>query len=236
LALCSLRRVALPALALLPLLGGCKPLDDTLAAVPIFRFMRSSPALGPYEAPRPAPPGAVPFASPNGPILPPIPANEGALTAFGATAENPFPMSAEVIEAGRVLYDRHCAACHGANGNGQGPVVGNGGWPPLVNNLTAPQAVQRTDGYIYAIIRVGRGLMMAYGSRITDNERWQIVNYVRYLQQQAGVALSQPLEGPGSISELAAGAAQADPAAGTAIAQTDVPAGPAARAAGGRGD
>jgi mono/diheme cytochrome c family protein len=43
-----------------------------------------------------------------------------------------------------------------------------------------------SDAYIYAMIRVGRGLMPEYGSRISHFDRWHIVNYVRQLQVRAG--------------------------------------------------
>jgi mono/diheme cytochrome c family protein len=43
-----------------------------------------------------------------------------------------------------------------------------------------------SDPYIYAMIRVGRGVMPEYGSRITHFDRWHVVNYVRRLQTQAG--------------------------------------------------
>jgi mono/diheme cytochrome c family protein len=42
-----------------------------------------------------------------------------------------------------------------------------------------------SDQYLYAMIRVGRGLMPEYGSRITHFDRWSVVNYVRQLQRQA---------------------------------------------------
>jgi hypothetical protein len=46
--------------------------------------------------------------------------------------------------------------------------------------------VGRTDGYIFAVITVGRGLMPMYGDNIPAPDRWHIVNYVRSLQRQAG--------------------------------------------------
>jgi hypothetical protein len=45
------------------------------------------------------------------------------------------------------------------------------------------------------MIRVGRGLMPAYGPRITHFDRWKIVNYVRLLQQDANAAAQPGGEG-----------------------------------------
>lgn len=106
------------------------------------------------------------------------------MRAFGDTARNPFPFTEEVLAVGEAAYQTHCYVCHGADGSGQGPVTGPGRFP-LQQSIVGPATVARSDGYIYGIIRVGRGLMPAYGARISYDERWYIVNYVRHLQQQA---------------------------------------------------
>ena len=53
-------------------------------------------------------------------------------------------------------------------------------------NLSGDVVAAYSDPYLYAMIRVGRGLMPEYGSRITHFDRWHVVNYVRQLQAQAG--------------------------------------------------
>jgi len=35
-------------------------------------------------------------------------------------------------------------------------------------------------------VRVGRGLMPAYGHQVSHFDRWHIVNYIRLLQRNAG--------------------------------------------------
>ncbi|MGH7461585.1 MAG: c-type cytochrome, partial [Longimicrobiales bacterium] len=145
--------------------------------------------IDPYESPRPAPPGAVPYASPAGDVPPPIVPTVAGLEAFGATARNPLAMSdTTALRVGQVMYDRHCAVCHGAQGKGDGPVVGPGKFPPLVPNVTLPITVGRTDAYIYAVMSAGRSLMPSYGPRMSNHELWATVNYVRQLQRQAGAA------------------------------------------------
>jgi hypothetical protein len=64
-------------------------------------------------------------------------------------------------------------------------VVGAGKFPfaPPVNGGTA---VARSDGYLYAVVEAGRGLMPPYGERITHLDRWALVEYVRALQRNAG--------------------------------------------------
>ena len=43
------------------------------------------------------------------------------------------------------------------------------------------QAKARSDGYIWGMIRNGRGLMPPY-NRIEEMDRWDVVNYLRGLQ------------------------------------------------------
>jgi hypothetical protein len=46
-----------------------------------------------------------------------------------------------------------------------------------------PRAAGFSDGYLYSIIRYGRGIMVPYGDKIFQQEdRWRVVNYLRTLQ------------------------------------------------------
>lgn len=189
------RRIGVVAIAVIALsTGACTALDDTLAKVPFFSFMREAPFFDPYEMPRPAPENSVPYKSPLGATaLPRVPANvRGPEFEFWAALENPVPMTEEVLAAGRVLYDRHCMVCHGTSGEGNGPVVQPGTRFPTGPSLLLPVMQNYPDGYIYGVIREGRSLMPAYGGRINHQERWYIVNYVRLLQQQAQGGATQP--------------------------------------------
>jgi mono/diheme cytochrome c family protein len=162
----------------------CTRIDNALASVPIFAFLRNAPSFDPYEAPRGAPPGSVPFNAPNGVPDAPVAATDAAITAYGATLKNPMAADEAGLARGKLLFERHCLVCHGVQGAGDGPVIGPGKFP-FATNLTLPATAARSDGYIYGMIRVGRGLMPAYGSRTSDVDRWQIVNYVRTLQRGA---------------------------------------------------
>jgi mono/diheme cytochrome c family protein len=166
----------------------CTRIDNVLARVPVFAFMRSAPSFDPYEGTRPAPPNSVPFEAPNGVAEAPLAATDDALTAFGAGTggHNPYPMSdAAALARGEKMFQRYCFVCHGAAGLGDGPILSKPNDPgkfPFAPNLTTPPATTRSDGYIYGIIRVGRGLMPPYGDKIPEHDRWMIVNYVRKLQ------------------------------------------------------
>ena len=172
------------ALAMAPLTA-CTQFENMMASVPIFSYLRNAPSFDPYEAPRPAPYGSVPFNTPAGESLGPEESTEEGLNAFAATVKNPFqPGDTAALRAGKVMFERECYVCHGPQAKGNGPIVGPGKFP-MAPNLTLPQTVARSDGYIYAIIRAGRGLMPSYGPRVNHLERWAIVMYLRQLQAQA---------------------------------------------------
>ena len=180
------------ALALALALSGCTRFENAMASIPVFSFLRNSPSLDPYEAPRPAPAGSVPYLSPAGDVPVGLTNSEESLNTFGATARNPLAANdTAALARGKVMYDRHCMVCHGTEGKGDGPILnkpGETGKFPFALNLTLPVTVGRSDGYTYGIIAVGRGLMPAYGPRMTHLERWATVLYVRQLQRSAGAA------------------------------------------------
>lgn len=160
--------------------SGCTEIENAMASVPILNFMREAPSFDPYEAPRNAPPNAVPVEAPSEKWEPEVEATEVALNEWGNALTNPLPMEESVILRGARVFAINCSVCHGVTGVGDGPVVGPGKFP-LATNLMLPTTQNRSDGYIYAVVRVGRGLMPSY-QRIPPHDRWAVVNYVRYLQ------------------------------------------------------
>lgn len=208
-------RVGWAVLAVATLLApGCTRIDDALAAVPIFAFMREAPSFDPYEHPLPPPPGSVPYITGNGEVLAPMEASEAAFAAFEASPQGRNPLAMDdpaALELGGVMYARHCSVCHGAEGAGDGTVAaayGAGFVPPL----TSGTAVGRSDAYMYAVVRAGRARMPSYGARMTHIERWAVVNYVNALQAAAGAPAqgAAPAQPPAQTGMPAQGAPPAD--------------------------
>lgn len=99
---------------------------------------------------------------------------------------NPVAADARSLENGRKLYQINCAVCHGDLGDGNGTLKQLNpayGFAPAINGAST-QA--RTDGYIFGMLRNGRGLMPAQ-NRIPEAMRWDVVNYVRGLQGRHAV-------------------------------------------------
>jgi mono/diheme cytochrome c family protein len=87
------------------------------------------------------------------------------------------------LARGRTLYQTYCDTCHGPAGMGDGPVsMANKQPGPFAGVFPLVTAAGRSDGYVYNIIRNGGGRMPNY-RRIPEEDRWHLVNYVRYLQK-----------------------------------------------------
>ena len=173
---CRPARRALAAAVLAVTAVGCTTLDNAVGKIPWFTTMRDQVVTRPFEAP---PGEAAPRGVPPGSV--PVTGHEDSLDLLTDLHEvaNPVARTGESLVRGRRIYDTYCVVCHGAQGGGDGPVAGKMGYvPPLVTDMTK----QRTDGYIYAVIRQGRGIMPRYGDKIRGADRWHVVNYVRQLQ------------------------------------------------------
>ncbi len=106
--------------------------------------------------------------------------------------KNPLPISAEVLARGRERYDINCAVCHGYTGQGgndkkQGHGMVGRLWPVAIPNFHFIEGKDNRvpmmpDGEYFEVITYGKGTMPAYGSRISVEDRWAIVHYVRALQ------------------------------------------------------
>ena len=104
--------------------------------------------------------------------------------------QNPQARSLESLDNGRLHFERYCSTCHGMGGMGDGPVsmMGELRGPLLgVLPIAGPASIVkvRSDGHLYTTIRNGRRRMPGY-DRIPSSDRWDIVNYVRYINNPSG--------------------------------------------------
>lgn len=91
---------------------------------------------------------------------------------------NPF-QDEDAIAAGKALYQVYCWNCHGETGMGDGAAGGAMGSQPA--NFHSPSVLDQTDGAIFHKISAGRNTMPGFGEILGDEERWQLVSYVRQL-------------------------------------------------------
>jgi cbb3-type cytochrome c oxidase subunit III len=92
--------------------------------------------------------------------------------------KNPVPSDAASVEAGKVLFKRYCASCHGPNAKGDGGMALSGGTPSDLTDETWDYG--STDGEIFVAIRDGVSAdMLAYKDKLNEKQIWQIVNFLR---------------------------------------------------------
>lgn len=134
-----------------------------------------------------------PFVRPDGTV--PVDGGEAPVSnvidAESDVLQNPRPVTLASVENGRVQFGVFCAPCHGPDGRGDGPVSMTGslaGPFAAVLPVAGPGSIARvrSDGHVYTTIRYGRRRMPGY-ARIPSEERWDIVNYLRYLNGQAEI-------------------------------------------------
>jgi mono/diheme cytochrome c family protein len=125
-----------------------------------------------------------------------------------STLRNPTPPTDSSLSNGRKYFQINCAVCHGERAMGDGPAT-KFGFPGI--NLTLDMTKGRTDGYIFGMIRNGRGLMPPY-NRIEEMDRWDVVNYLRALQGVNGKTVPVgALAAPGVTGDKVPGATRTGP-------------------------
>ena len=102
--------------------------------------------------------------------------------AWADTLKNPFAGSDQAIQAGQKIYAQLCAICHGNSGKGDG--VAGMALNPRPADLTTEQVQKQSDGAIYWKITTGRPPMAAYEASLTEEQRWQLVTYIRSLAKE----------------------------------------------------
>lgn len=94
--------------------------------------------------------------------------------------KNPLPLNESTIQAGRKLFQRSCMPCHGQSGRGDGPAAF--ALNPKPKDLSDTERMRNmTDGELFWKVSEGRGNMPSFADAHTDEERWQIINYLRAL-------------------------------------------------------
>jgi mono/diheme cytochrome c family protein len=95
--------------------------------------------------------------------------------------KNPIKDSEQATIAGQKLFTSMCVVCHGNKGKGDGMAGMN--LKPRPTNLTTAEMQEQTDGAIYWKLTEGRTPMASYKDIIKEEERWQLVNYIRKLKK-----------------------------------------------------
>ena len=99
--------------------------------------------------------------------------------------KNPTTDFDSSIKRGEGMFIKNCSKCHGLNGNGYGVVAhGFTTFPRQlwIWNNTGPE----TDGYLFWFITNGRSDMPPWGLVLSENERWDLINYIKTIKNPEG--------------------------------------------------
>jgi mono/diheme cytochrome c family protein len=139
---------------------------------------------------------------------------------MGNLAGEPFPADFPTggpalqarLQRGQERYEIFCAVCHGVTGDGDGMIVQRGFSPPPPfvpheqDKVTNPQRYARSQhmlvarpSHFYGAITNGFGAMYSYGERVSPDDRWAVVAYVRVLQQAKLSGAGRPARMPTTL-------------------------------------
>ena len=180
-----------------------------------FTDFKQQPKIDPWESPndtippRGNPQFSVPVYGSTAPGLTYDRAPTPAAVSAMAGLANPVPADSASVNRGRIQFQINCAVCHGPSGMGNGnatkygfPAIGIGAGSNAANTLS--------DGYIFGMIRNGRGLMPSY-NRIEEHDRWDIVNDLRSIQGKGTIAADTTHGRPGETGRYVPGASLTAP-------------------------
>ncbi len=99
-----------------------------------------------------------------------------------AVLANPIDDSDDSLGRGKKLFENYCTTCHGLNGGGHGPAAqGITTFPRQLwvwNNSDSS-----ADGYLFWFITNGRNEMPPWGLILSENDRWDVINYIKSLKK-----------------------------------------------------
>ena len=107
-----------------------------------------------------------------------IAAEEWVAPARAAAKKNPVKADAASIGRGKTVYMAECASCHGNSGRGDGPSAKDLEKSP--GDMT--KLGSQSDGALFWKITEGKKPMASFATKLTEQQRWDVVNYLRTLK------------------------------------------------------
>jgi mono/diheme cytochrome c family protein len=128
-----------------------------LAFIALLILVVSSIAVGRKKPPRPEELGS----------------ELGKAPAVASSWKNPYAGDTGALLAGKKLFERHCAGCHGQDGRGRDKAP----------DLRSPVIQSASEGTLFWFLKNGNLKEgMPSWSRLPDPQKWQLVSYLKNLQ------------------------------------------------------
>jgi len=110
----------------------------------------------------------------------------------------PLDVTQQLVERGQNRFQIYCQPCHGAAGDGNGITKQYGmiATPTFHDDRLRGMA----EGEIFNTITHGKNTMMPYADKLSPDERWAVIAYVRALQRAHHAKIDDvPLERRGEL-------------------------------------
>lgn len=140
--------------------------------------MANQPKVNPYEV----------YSGASNP-LPPTRNPPGTVARGQEFEPPPPPVTMALLERGRQRFNIDCSVCHGFAGNADGMVVQRGF--PAPPSYHIDRLRKAPIQHYYDVITNGYGVMYSYAQRVSPEDRWAIIAYIRALQAAEDVPVSQ---------------------------------------------
>ena len=109
--------------------------------------------------------------------------------AINEIIDNPYPITTEGVARAKDLYVIYCGICHGDKGDGKGYLVSsdnaNSKYPAQPADFLSDDLINSSNGRYYHAIMYGKNVMGSYTDKLSYEERWQVIHYIRSLQAKS---------------------------------------------------
>lgn len=93
---------------------------------------------------------------------------------------NPYAGNQIAAQKGGMLYQKLCWTCHGKTGLGDGPAGKT--LNPKPKNFKLDGVQRQSDGELFWKISNGKGMMLPYKHSLSEEQLWQLVNFIRSIK------------------------------------------------------
>ena len=107
--------------------------------------------------------------------------------AMAEIINNPYHITEAALANGKEMYNIFCATCHGDKADGNGYLVRDDGgvYPAQPANLISADFTTASNGRFYHALMYGKNVMGGYSDKVSYEERWNVIHYIRSLQAKA---------------------------------------------------
>lgn len=114
---------------------------------------------------------------------------EERIRATNEIVDNPYPITGEGLARAKDLYVIYCGICHGEKGDGNGYLVSSENsdskYPAQPADFLSEDFINSSNGRFYHAMMYGKNVMGGYTDKLSYEERWQVIHYIRSLQAKA---------------------------------------------------